>query len=113
MKRIYIILSIAVSSIMAQAPLNWTLVNTGTNKNIRDVSFINRDTGFIAGDNGLLKMTTNGGASWSDISIPSTGQGTGNNGNIKVAQFEEYTPGTIAGVFCFLISSQRLTVLII
>lgn len=81
--------------------INWTLVNTGTNKNIRDVSFINRDTGFIAGDNGLLKMTTNGGSTWTDLTIPSTGQGTGNNGNIKVAQFEEYTPGVIAGVLFY------------
>jgi len=67
--------------------MNWTLVNTGTTKNIRDVSFINRDTGFIAGDNGLLKFTTDGGASWTDMAIPTTGQGTGNNNNIKVAQF--------------------------
>jgi hypothetical protein len=81
--------------------LNWTLLNTGTNKNIRDISFINRDTGFIAGDNGLLKMTTDGGSTWTDLTIPLTGQGTGNNGNIKVAQFIKYNATQISGVLFF------------
>jgi hypothetical protein len=84
----------------AQAPMNWTLVNTGTTKNIRDISFINRDTGFIAGDDGLLKMTTNGGAVWIDMSIPSGGQGVGNNNDIKVAQFVNNF-GNVNGVLFF------------
>src|ERR1700741_4720450 len=100
-----ILLTIAISfiggwSLFAQT-VNWTLVNAGTTKNIRDISFINRDTGFIAGDNGLLKMTTNGGSTWTDLTLPSTGQGTGNNNNIKVAQFSDYGSGTISGVLCF------------
>lgn len=92
--------TILCATTMGQS-LNWTQLNTGTNKNIRDVSFMNRDTGFVAGDNGLLKMTTDRGVTWNDIAIPATGQGTGNNGNIKVAQFEEYMPGVIAGVLFF------------
>jgi hypothetical protein len=103
MKNVTLTLSLTImlcATAMGQA-LNWTLLNTGTTKNIRDVSFINRDTGFIAGDNGLLKMTIDGGANWTDVTIPSTGQGTGNNGNIKVAQFESYNPGMIAGVLFF------------
>ncbi len=103
MKRIYSSLALVLLStlpVVAQAPLNWTLVNTGTNKNIRDISFMNKDTGIIAGDDGLLKMTTNGGASWTDMTLPSTGQGTGNNNNIKVAQFFDYA-GSIGGVLFF------------
>ena len=80
--------------------MNWSLVNTGTNKNIRDISFINKDTGFIAGDNGLLKITTNGGTTWADMTIPATGQGVGNNNNIKVAQFYNYG-GFIAGILFY------------
>lgn len=93
------IISIGGLNIIAQS-MNWTLVNTGTTKNIRDISFINRDTGFIAGDNGLLKMTTNGGTTWTDMTLPPTGQGTGNNNNIKVAQFYENT-GLIGGVLFY------------
>jgi hypothetical protein len=106
MKRIYIIFLIFATvmfgmlQVVAQAPMNWTLVNTGTTKNIRDISFINRDTGFIAGDDGLLKMTTNGGAVWIDMSIPSAGQGAGNNNNIKVAQFVNNF-GNVNGVLFF------------
>lgn len=85
---------------LAAQTMNWTLVNTGTTKNIRDISFINRDTGFIAGDNGLLKMTTNGGSTWTDMSLPATGQGTGNNNNIKAAQFYE-NAGYIGGVLFY------------
>lgn len=79
--------------------MNWTLVNTGTNKNIRDISFVNRDTGFIVGDNGLFKLTTNGGATWTDMPLPATGQGVGNNNNIKAAQF--YNNGGICGGVLF------------
>ncbi len=102
MKRIYLIFAVVlfvITQTNAQF-MNWTLVNTGTTDNSRDVSFINRDTGFIAGDNGLLKMTTNGGTSWTDLAIPPTGQGTGNNGNIKVAQFYPYA-GSIGGVLFY------------
>jgi Secretion system C-terminal sorting domain/Photosynthesis system II assembly factor YCF48 len=96
----FALITISAITLTAQS-MNWTLVNTGTTKNIRDVSFINRDTGFIAGDDGLLKITTNGGASWTDLTLPSTGQGTGNNNNIKVAQFSDYGSGMIAGVLFF------------
>ncbi len=102
-RKLFLILaaiSIVGMHLTAQS-INWTLVNTGTTKNIRDVSFMNRDTGFIAGDNGLLKMTTNGGATWADLALPATGQGTGNNGNIKVAQFSDYGSGMIAGVLFY------------
>jgi len=75
-----------ITSIISQN-MNWTLINTGTTKNIRDISFVNRDTGFIAGDDGLFKITTNGGTTWTDMTLPPTGQGVGNNNNIKAAQF--------------------------
>lgn len=101
MKNSILIATIIFASLKLTAQsMNWTLVNTGTNKNIRDISFINKDTGFIAGDNGLLKMTTDGGTTWADMPLPPTGQGIGNNNNIKVAQFYDYA-GTIAGILFF------------
>jgi hypothetical protein len=102
MKQIILTLTLTIMlCAAAMGQMNWTLLNTGTNKNIRDVSFINRDTGFIAGDNGLFKMTSDGGTTWNDLPIPLTGQGTGNNGNIKVAQFVQYNPTQISGVLFF------------
>lgn len=90
MKKAIILFSVLFQILNAQ--ITWTEINTGTSLHIRDISFINVDTGFIAGDAGLLKMTTNGGTTWTNISIPSSGQGVGNNNNIKVAQL--YKNGT-------------------
>ncbi len=94
----FIAITVVYSALFSQA-MNWTLLNTGTTKNIRDISFVNRDTGFIVGDNGLFKITTNGGTTWTDMTIPATGQGVGNNNNIKAAQF--YANGGIFGGVLF------------
>ncbi|MCX6245834.1 MAG: YCF48-related protein [Bacteroidetes bacterium] len=46
---------------------NWIPLNSGTTKNIRSVFFLNADTGYIVGDSILLKKTTDGGLTWTDL----------------------------------------------
>jgi hypothetical protein len=42
----------------------WTKLPSFTQENLRDVDFINRDTGVAVGENGSVYKTTNGGLSW-------------------------------------------------
>lgn len=46
---------------------NWRRIEV-TKRNIRDIHFLNR-AGYIVGDKGLLMKSTNGGATWQDISL--------------------------------------------
>lgn len=43
---------------------NWTGSLVSTDKNIRYIDFINRNTGWASGEKGLLYATTNGGTDW-------------------------------------------------
>lgn len=42
----------------------WISINSGTVQNLHSVSFINHQTGFTCGDNGLILKTTGGGVNW-------------------------------------------------
>jgi len=43
---------------------NWVLKNSGTTNTLRSIYFTSDDSGAVTGDNGTVKMTTNGGDSW-------------------------------------------------
>lgn len=43
---------------------NWILQNSGTTKSINTLYFLNANTGFAAGDSGLILKTTNSGTNW-------------------------------------------------
>lgn len=43
---------------------NWVLINSGTSNTLRSIYFTSDDSGFVTGDNGTIRMTTNGGNSW-------------------------------------------------
>ena len=45
----------------------WYQQNSGTNKNLRDVVFLNATTGIAVGDSGIILRTTNGGTLWSVV----------------------------------------------
>lgn len=47
----------------------WYILNTGTDRNLNDVIFINMNTGWVGGDSILLK-TTNGGVNWIIQQLP-------------------------------------------
>ena len=87
MKNFLILTGIIFSQIVNA---QWTSVVSGTTVNLNDVYFLNKDTGFFAGDGLIFKKTVNGGANWSNVSIDSSV----NNGNIiKVAFNKNQTIG--------------------
>jgi len=46
---------------------NWEAINSGTDQRINSVFFLSVDTGFIAGENGMFKGTTDGGITWHQL----------------------------------------------
>lgn len=42
----------------------WSVINSPTSKYLTDISFVNSNTGWIAGDSGTIIRTTNGGTNW-------------------------------------------------
>jgi len=63
MKTLFIIL---VLLIKVNANAQWYPQISGTTQNLRDVEFLNRTTGCIVGDDGVISKTTNGGNNWTD-----------------------------------------------
>jgi photosystem II stability/assembly factor-like uncharacterized protein len=47
----------------------WQKLNSGTQEELNAIYFINKDIGYTCGRNGYVGKTTNGGSSWTDISI--------------------------------------------
>ena len=43
---------------------NWVLKNSGTTSTLRSIYFTSDDSGAVTGDNGTVRMTTNGGDTW-------------------------------------------------
>jgi photosystem II stability/assembly factor-like uncharacterized protein len=56
--------NIVDSAASAGTPLNYELIPAGTKNNLHSVFFINSQTGYIAGDSGLVLKTTDGGTVW-------------------------------------------------
>ena len=48
----------------------YTLRTSGTTNNLKFVTFPSPDVGYIAGDSGTILKSTDGGKSWTDISLP-------------------------------------------
>ena len=62
--------------------LSWVTLTTGTTEHINDMYFQSPDTGYIVGDNYLFKKTTDGGITWTNLTAPTIGEKSGNNGRI-------------------------------
>ncbi len=58
------ILALFSSAIFAQN-FNWTAQNSGVQESLKDVFFIDNQTGWAVGNNGTILNTTNGGQTWS------------------------------------------------
>ncbi|MDA3936607.1 MAG: cell wall-binding repeat-containing protein [Actinomycetota bacterium] len=56
--------AIAVSPSVETRAAGWSLQDSGVSAHLGSVYFIDESTGWIAGANGTLRKTTNGGASW-------------------------------------------------
>lgn len=61
-KLILVFLIIHCSLLIAEA--QWIEQFTGVTNTLRDIEFINKNTGWICGDGGLIMKTTNGGTNW-------------------------------------------------
>ncbi len=64
------VLMLLVATCPARA--GWTEQNSGVTDRLYDVHFpVDDQTGYVVGSNGVILKTTNGGATWSDVSDPS------------------------------------------
>lgn len=100
--KISIIVIIIVFSIplKTKADLGWTLQQSGTNQNLNSICFINSNSGFVAGANGVLLKTTNGGVNWNLIQL-------GTNNYLYCVRFPSTNVGYIAGANGILIKSTN------
>src|SRR5437763_171039 len=55
--------------ISAAAQSNWSVVRSGTNVDLVAVYFTSDKNGWIAGDNGYLAATNDGGATWTKVTL--------------------------------------------
>jgi len=72
MKSIKIALAFFLFSNLCYSHTGWYQVNSGTNKTLYSICFINLNTGFAAGEKGTLLKTVTTGASWQNISLNDT-----------------------------------------
>jgi len=93
MKKFYLIAAalFVINGVLAQ----WVMQNSGTNKKLNSVAFIDSATGYVVGNDGIILKTDNGGVSWSALNSgtsnsllsvcfpdPYTGFVVGSNGTI-------------------------------
>ncbi len=63
MKRL-ILTAFAISLFHNFASAQWVQQNSGVSSSLLDIDFINENTGWTCGDNGVVLKTTNGGVNW-------------------------------------------------
>ena len=54
----------SLSYCIVYSQTSWSIQNSGTRSDLNGVFFIDRNIGWICGDNGIILKTTNGGANW-------------------------------------------------
>lgn len=70
----------------------WNEVSVPTQERLNDIQFVNNQVGYIAGENGTLMKTSNGGASWSEIVVQGISN-PWNQGNFIDIEFTDATNG--------------------
>lgn len=68
----------------------WSALHSGTTSDLKDVFFTDANTGWVAGKNGILKKTSNGGATWSS-------QTSGTSKELKSIHFADANTGWAVG----------------
>jgi len=63
----YILLILSAFILIENSYSQWIMLNSSTSSNLSSVCFVNNSTGFVAGDNGLIIKTTNGGINWTPL----------------------------------------------
>lgn len=69
---------------------NWVRLDSGTAKNLAELSFVNTTTGWIVGDTGTMRRTTDGGINW-------TSQNPATANNLYGVSFVSTTTGWAVG----------------
>jgi photosystem II stability/assembly factor-like uncharacterized protein len=70
MKRIVlVVIALLFISNNLKSQTGWTVYNTGINAELRDIRFINANTGFIASDTNCIFKSTNGGLNWYSVPL--------------------------------------------
>jgi photosystem II stability/assembly factor-like uncharacterized protein len=72
----------------------YSVVATGTTEDLYATYFFNGTDGFIAGNNGVFKQTNNGGASWTNVTLPS---GVASSVSYRNIYFYNSTLGFVTG----------------
>lgn len=54
----------------AASGLSWRLLDTGSNSHFRGLAAVSRTVAWVSGYDGVVLRTTDGGRSWSDVSVP-------------------------------------------
>ena len=67
------VLAFATPSSDAAPGLHWRLLDTGTNSHFRGLAAVSRSVAWVSGYDGVVLRTTNGGRTWSDVSVPGAG----------------------------------------
>jgi photosystem II stability/assembly factor-like uncharacterized protein len=88
MKRLAWLLALWALSPAGAFAETWTPVSSGTSNTINSLFFVSADTGWIAGENSLIRKTVDGGATW-------TAQPA--SGNIKAIRFVNSRVGWAVG----------------
>ena len=66
---IFAIVFSVLTAVSAAAQSNWSAVHSGANVDLVAVYFTSDKTGWIAGDDGYLASTNDGGATWTKVSL--------------------------------------------
>jgi photosystem II stability/assembly factor-like uncharacterized protein len=90
MKMKQLLLFFLMMPVLASAQGSWTQQTSNTIQLLRSVSFVDKHTGWTAGDNGAIRKTENGGQTW-------TVQSAGVNTVFESIQFIDLDNGWIAG----------------
>ena len=90
MKKLIYILIYITSTCYSQS--GWVFQNPGTNNQLKSVSFVNSNTGFVVGFSGTILKTTTGGQNWIDLSVSP-------QNNFWGVQFMNENTGTAVGFY--------------
>jgi photosystem II stability/assembly factor-like uncharacterized protein len=67
-----LIIFVLLFSEFAFSQLNWTIINSGTSNKLNDIQFTSSIIGYVAGENGTILKTLDGGNTWFNLSINTT-----------------------------------------
>jgi photosystem II stability/assembly factor-like uncharacterized protein len=67
---VVLILALAVPSSGAAPGLRWQLLDTGSTSHFRGLAAVSRKVAWVSGYDGVVLRTTDGGHTWSDVSVP-------------------------------------------